>query len=73
MNEWTRMCRLQSTAMTQDNMVRIREMIATLQSILQNVEKVSGDASSITGHDSTKNDIRNLIQAMSRIVNSVGS
>lgn len=51
----------------------MRDMIATLQAILQNVEKLTGDASSITSHDSTKNDIRGLIQAMSRIVNDVGN
>ena len=60
--------RLESTVITEDNMARIRDSIATLTATLQHVEKVSGDVSSITGDSHTKDDIRSLIQSMSRLV-----
>ena len=60
--------KLERTVMTDDNMLHIRESIYTLTETLKNVEKLTGDVSSITGDPNTKHDIRNLIQSMSRLV-----
>ena len=46
----------------------LRESVATLTDTLKHVEAISNDVSSMTGDSATKQNLRHLIQSLSRLV-----
>jgi len=62
--------RLESAILTDENTELLRKSVATLTKTLQHVESISGDIGSVTGDPMTKHNLRNLIQALSRLVDA---
>mmetsp|Transcript_29419 Transcript_29419/g.49427 ORF Transcript_29419/g.49427 Transcript_29419/m.49427 type:complete len:461 (-) Transcript_29419:136-1518(-) len=62
--------RLESAILTDENTELLRQSVATLTKTLQHVESISGDIGSVTGDPKTKHNLRNLIQALSRLVDA---
>jgi hypothetical protein len=46
----------------------LRESVHTLTSTLENIEKISGDVGVMTGDNVVKSNIKQLIEALSRLV-----
>ena len=62
--------KLNSAILTPENTELLRSSVATLTHTLQHVEAVSGDVASVTGDPSTRQNLRQLIQALSRLVDN---
>ena len=61
---------LKKSILTDDNQENLRLSISTLTKTLQNVEKVSGDVSNVSGDPATRQNLRHLIQSLSRLVDA---
>lgn len=62
--------RLQSAVLTEENAELLRQSVSTLAKTLQHVERISGDLSNVTGDPSTRQNLRALIQSLSRLVDA---
>eukprot|EP00232_Nephroselmis_pyriformis_P027851 CAMPEP_0182868296 /NCGR_PEP_ID=MMETSP0034_2-20130328/9225_1 /TAXON_ID=156128 /ORGANISM="Nephroselmis pyriformis, Strain CCMP717" /LENGTH=403 /DNA_ID=CAMNT_0025000691 /DNA_START=119 /DNA_END=1330 /DNA_ORIENTATION=+ len=60
--------RLNNAVLTDENTQLLRESVATLTDTLKHVEAISNDVSSMTGDSATKQNLRHLIQSLSRLV-----
>ncbi len=54
--------------LTEDNIKAIRESVLTLTKTLGHIESISGDIGGVTGDNKVKGNIKQLIEALSRIV-----
>ena len=59
---------LKRTILTDDNQEMLRQSITIMTKTLQHMEKVSGDISSVSGDPATRQNLRHLIQCLSRLV-----
>ena len=60
--------KLNSAILTEENTELLRQSVGTLTKTLQHVEAVSGDVASLTGDSATRQNLRQLIQSLSRLV-----
>ena len=60
--------KLNSAILTEENTELLRQSVGTLTKTLQHVEAVSGDVASLTGDPATRQNLRQLIQSLSRLV-----
>ena len=54
--------------LTEENTELLRQSVGTLTKTLQHVEAISGDVGSMTGDPSTRQNLRQLIQSLSRLL-----
>ena len=59
---------LKRTILTDENQEMLRQSITIMTKTLQHMEKVSGDISSVSGDPATRQNLRHLIQCLSRLV-----
>ena len=59
---------LKQTILTDENQEALRQSITIMTKTLQHMEKVSGDISSVSGDPATRQNLRHLIQCLSRLV-----
>jgi hypothetical protein len=59
---------LKKTILTDENQEMLRQSITIMTKTLQHMEKVSGDISSVSGDPATRQNLRHLIQCLSRLV-----
>ena len=59
-------CALQ--VLTEDNVRALRESIQTLTKTLENIENITGDVGGVTGDSKVKSHVKQLIEALSRII-----
>jgi len=62
--------KLNTAILTPENAELLRASVGTLTRTLQHVEAVSGDVASVTGDPATRQNLRQLIQALSRLVDN---
>jgi len=62
--------KLETAIMTDENTELLRQSVQTLTKTLQHIESISGDVGSVTGDPMTRHNLRNLIQALSRLVDA---
>ena len=60
--------RLQTEVLTDNNVKALRESIQTLTKTLQHVEKITGDLGTITSDKRVTSNLKQLIEALSRLV-----
>eukprot|EP00899_Mesostigma_viride_P004786 jgi/Mesvir1/14308/Mv09729-RA.1 len=60
--------RLNNAVITDENTELLRESVATLTKTLKHIESISKDVSGLTGDPNTRNNLRQLIQSLSRMV-----
>ncbi|KAK9861465.1 hypothetical protein WJX84_012121 [Apatococcus fuscideae] len=60
--------RLQHEVLTEDNVRALRDAVMTLTRTLEHIESISGDVGGITGDGKVKTNVKQLIEALSRIV-----
>lgn len=60
---------LNRVVLTDENKGLIRDSIATLTETLRHVEGISGDVGKITGDDGTQYNLKQLVEALSRMLN----
>ncbi len=53
--------------LTEENVRALRESVRTLTRTLEHVESISGDVGGLTGDGRVKANVRQLIEALSRI------
>lgn len=53
--------------LTEENVRALRESVKTLTRTLEHVESISGDVGGLTGDGRVKANVRQLIEALSRI------
>ena len=54
--------------LTEDNVRALRDAVMTLTKTLEHIESISGDVGGITGDGKVKTNVKQLIEALSRIV-----
>lgn len=54
--------------LTEDNVRALRDAVMTLTRTLEHIESISGDVGGITGDGKVKTNVKQLIEALSRIV-----
>ena len=59
---------LKQTILTDENQEALRQSITIMTKTLQHMEKVSGDIASVSGDPATRQNLRHLIQCLSRLV-----
>jgi ABC-type transporter Mla subunit MlaD len=62
--------KLNSAILTEENTELLRQSVGTLTKMLQHVEAVSGDVASVTGDPATRQNLRQLIASLSRLVDN---
>ncbi|CAK0785439.1 hypothetical protein CVIRNUC_008648 [Coccomyxa viridis] len=60
--------RLQDEVLTPDNVTALRDSVLTLTKTLQHIEGITGDLGGFTGDARNKSNLKQLIEALSRIV-----
>ena len=60
--------RLQTEVLTENNVKALRESVQTLTKTLQHVEKITGDLGTMTSDKKVTNNLKQLIEALSRLV-----
>ncbi|CAL8471566.1 g11108 [Coccomyxa elongata] len=60
--------RLQNEVLTEDNVKALRESVLTLTKTLEHIEGITGDLGGFTGDARNKSNLKQLIEALSRIV-----
>lgn len=60
--------RLQTEVLTESNVGALRESVQTLSKTLQHIERITGDLGGMTGDKRVQSQIRQLIEALSRLV-----
>mmetsp|Transcript_9400 Transcript_9400/g.25453 ORF Transcript_9400/g.25453 Transcript_9400/m.25453 type:complete len:368 (-) Transcript_9400:142-1245(-) len=60
--------RLQTEVLTENNVKALRESVQTLTKTLQHVERITGDLGSMTSDRKVTNNLKQLIESLSRIV-----
>lgn len=58
---------LNKIVLTSDNMVLLRDSVSTLTKTLQHIENISRDVSGVTGDAKTRNNLKQLIESLSRL------
>ena len=54
--------------LTDENAELLRQSVATLTKTLQHVEAISGDVGSVTGDSATRQNLKQLITSLSRLL-----
>lgn len=54
--------------LTEDNVAALRESVLTLTKTLEHIEGITGDLGGFTGDARNKSNLKQLIEALSRIV-----
>ena len=65
-NELHLLCFMQ--VLTDDNVKALRESVVTLTRTLEHIEGITGDVGILTGDNKVKGNIRQLVEALSRLV-----
>ncbi|KAI3432325.1 hypothetical protein D9Q98_003884 [Chlorella vulgaris] len=60
--------RLQTEVLTENNVKALRESVQTLTKTLQHIERITGDLGGLTGDKRVTANVKQLIEALSRIV-----
>jgi hypothetical protein len=59
---------LQTEVLTEENVTALKDSVTTLTKTLQHIEHITGDVGTLTGDNKVKGNIRQLIEALSRLV-----
>jgi hypothetical protein len=54
--------------LTEQNVKALRDSVLTLTKTLNHIESISGDIGGVTGDNKVKSNVKQLIEALSRIV-----
>ena len=54
--------------LTEENVKALRESVVTLTRTLEHIEGITGDVGVLTGDSKVKGNVRQLVEALSRIV-----
>ena len=60
--------RLQTEVLTENNVKALRESVQTLTKTLQHIERITGDMGGLTSDKRVTSNLKQLIEALSRIV-----
>eukprot|EP00891_Asterochloris_glomerata_P002185 jgi/Astpho2/2185/Aster-03176 len=60
--------RLQTEVLTDDNVSALRDSVVTLTKTLEHIESISGDVGGLTGDSKVRGNLKQLIEALSRLV-----
>ncbi|KAG0572631.1 hypothetical protein KC19_VG112100 [Ceratodon purpureus] len=60
--------KLNKEVLTSDNTKLLRDSVSTLTKTLKHVESISKDVSGVTGDAKTRNNLKQLIESLSRLV-----
>lgn len=54
--------------LTEENVRALKDSVRTLTKTLENIEAISGDVGGVTGDSKVKSHVKQLVEALSRII-----